>query len=132
MTIQIPTNGMAWKTESPFTPRRMATLVISSDLERTSVEFEILPNGDGIWVARDLDLDGCLAQDETREAALAALEEARVQYVEALRALGRLERRPNAERKEMNWRMSSMSSRSRDIASLPSASITLGNSTRNS
>jgi predicted RNase H-like HicB family nuclease len=50
---------------------------------------ETLPSGAEVWVARDLDYDGCLAQSDSEAGVLAALEEARDQYVAALVDLGR-------------------------------------------
>jgi hypothetical protein len=54
--------------------------------ERIDVELrvawwpETLPSGVEVWVARDLDRDGCLAQSDSEAGTLAALDEARVQY----------------------------------------------------
>ncbi len=41
---------------------------------------ETLPSGAQVWVARDLDLPGCIVQEGSAPAALAALEDARLHY----------------------------------------------------
>ena len=50
-------------------------------LDRVIVEEEILPSGKKIWVARDMDLDGCIAQSDISDAeARVALHDARRDY----------------------------------------------------
>jgi predicted RNase H-like HicB family nuclease len=64
------------------------TAVIEADLTNgVQLEREALPSGKEVWVARDLNLDGCLAQADSKEEALAALEQARLEYRSAIRHL---------------------------------------------
>lgn len=67
----------------------MTTILDSDTLAGAIVEREELPDGTVVWVARDIELDGCLAQDETREGAIAALDLARQEYRAVLQDLQR-------------------------------------------
>ena len=65
----------------------MTTLIESDVLNRIRVEREELPDGSSVWVAADLELDGCIAQADTREEAIAALGDARRDYLAVQRSL---------------------------------------------
>jgi predicted RNase H-like HicB family nuclease len=65
----------------------MTTIISAEILTNTGVDREVLPDGSVIWVARDLSLDGCIAQATSREEALAALEAAREDYRAVVRQL---------------------------------------------
>ena len=65
----------------------MTTIISAEILTNTGVDREILPDGSVIWVARDLTLDGCIAQGRSKEEALAGLEAARVDYRAVVREL---------------------------------------------
>ena len=57
------------------------TTVITADRTTNAVlEQETLADGTQVWVARDLELDGCIAQASSYAEALAALESARRDY----------------------------------------------------
>ena len=65
----------------------MTTVLDNDSLAGAIVEREELPGGAIVWVARDIEMDGCLAQDESREGAIAALEIAREEYRAVLQEL---------------------------------------------
>lgn len=58
----------------------MTTLITADRNTNAFIEQETLPDGTTVWVARDLELDGCIAQASSYAEALAALEIARQEY----------------------------------------------------
>jgi predicted RNase H-like HicB family nuclease len=64
---------------------------------KAELASEILPDGSTVWVASDPELDGCLAQAESPEAALLALEIARGEYIEVADMLQRMLNAPRAQ-----------------------------------
>lgn len=65
----------------------MTTLITADRTSNAVVEQETLADGTVVWVARDLDLDGCIAQASSYPEALAALEVARKEYTDVLTEL---------------------------------------------
>ncbi len=65
----------------------MTSTIYAEILANASVDREVLPDDTVVWVARDLTLDGCIAQGPSREEALAALGAARVEYQAVVREL---------------------------------------------
>jgi predicted RNase H-like HicB family nuclease len=64
------------------------TLMILRDVaNEISLEYEELPDGSSVWVASDLQLDGCIAQGATRDEAISALADARAEYLAVQREL---------------------------------------------
>lgn len=51
---------------------------------RVEIDWEKDEKGNSYYVARHPELDGCMAQGQTREEALASLHEARELYIQAL------------------------------------------------
>jgi antitoxin HicB len=51
---------------------------------RVEIDWESDERGNAYYVARHPELDGCMAQGQTREEALASLHEARELYIRAL------------------------------------------------
>lgn len=51
---------------------------------RVEIDWERDEKGNAYYVARHPELDGCMAQGQTREEALASLHEARELYIKAL------------------------------------------------
>lgn len=62
-------------------------ILVRDDLNHRVIEKETLRDGSVVWVASDTELDGCIAQADTFEGALAALDAAREQYRDSLREL---------------------------------------------
>ena len=65
----------------------MTVMILRDVANEISVEYEELPDGVAVWVAPDLQLDGCLAQGVTRDEAIAALADARRDYLSVQREL---------------------------------------------
>ena len=59
----------------------MTAMAVADAINRAVLYREELADGSTVWVAEDPDLDGCMAQGDTREEALAALEENRRRYL---------------------------------------------------
>ena len=65
----------------------MSAIISAEVLSNAVLEREQLPDGSAVWVAKDLNWDGCIAQAPSREEALVALDEARQQYAAVMREL---------------------------------------------
>lgn len=65
----------------------MTTLITADRIRNAVVEQETLADGTVVWVARDLELNGCIAQASSYPEVLAALEVARKEYTDVLTKL---------------------------------------------
>lgn len=65
----------------------MTTLITADRTSNVVAEQETLADGTVVWVARDLELDGCIAQAPSYPEVLAALEVARREYTAVLAEL---------------------------------------------
>lgn len=77
----------------------MSAALLAEIEDGITIMRETLKDGTVVWVARDDDLPGCIAQAETADAARAELKTAREDYLATLRSLGRpIPSRPTAAR----------------------------------
>lgn len=65
----------------------MTVMILRDVANGISVEYEELPDGTAVWVASDLQLDGCIAQAASRDDAIRALADARRDYLSVQREL---------------------------------------------
>ena len=65
----------------------MTLMIVRDVANEISLEYEELPDGSAVWVASDLQLDGCIAQGATRDEAISALADARKDYLAVQREL---------------------------------------------
>jgi hypothetical protein len=67
----------------------MTAVIEANVIEGIVIEQEFLPDGTLVFVGRDMNLDGCIVQEASSEAARAAVIAARAEYIALSRELQR-------------------------------------------
>lgn len=81
----------------------MTTLITADRTSNAIVEQETLADGTVVWVARDLELDGCIAQASSYPEVLAALEVARKEYTAVLTELKQFRAKAAVAHTDTGW-----------------------------